>query len=153
MRDAHAGNVKLSYALREKLLTNQKTKSIYMVCGNKNYKNKVEPQVEDCPLTFGDIILQKKSQQKYLGDMLDEQGLAASVETTVKSSEWKTKRGVYELRSVCYDFRAQILGSMTGALALWETCILSSLLTNCGTWVGIREDWWTDAFVDQLVEP
>lgn len=37
-------------------------------------------------------------------------------------------------------YRAQILGGMTGALALWETCILSSFLTNCGTWVGIRED-------------
>ena len=91
--------------------------------GNKNFKKKVEQEVEDCPLTLGDIILQKKSQQKYLGDMLDERGLAASVETTVKSREGKTKRGIYELRSVCYDFRAQILGGMTGALALWETCI------------------------------
>ena len=108
--------------------------------GNKNFKKKMEQEVEDCPLTLGDIILQKKSQQKYLGDMLDERGLAASVETTVKSREGKTKRGIYELRSVCYDFRAQILGGMTGALALWETCILSSLLTNCGTWMDIKEN-------------
>ena len=71
---------------------------------------------------------------------MDERGLAASVDATVKSREGKTKRGIYELRSVCYDFRAQILGGMTGALALWETCILSSLLTNCGTWMDIKEN-------------
>ena len=140
VRQAQAGHVKLNYAMKEKLLDFHETKSIYMVYGNQNYKKQVEEEVEESPLSLGDIALKKKSQQKYLGDMLDERGLAASVAATVKDREGKTKAGIYELRSVCQDFRIQILGGMVGALALWETCVLSSLLTNCGTWIDIKEE-------------
>ena len=140
VREAQAGHVKLDYALKEKLLTFHESKSVYMVYGSNKYKMEVEQQIQECPLTLGDITLKQKSQQKYLGDILDDRGLAASAEATVKAREGKTKGGIYELRSVCQDFRMQLLGGMVGALKLWEACILSSLLNNCETWVSITED-------------
>ena len=140
VREAQAGHVKLAYALQEKMLSFHKSKSIYLVYGSKKYHKEVEEQVNETPMTLGDIHLKKKEQQKYLGDILDERGLEASVMATVKAREGKTKGGIYELRSVCQDFRLQLLGGMVGAIALWEACILSSLLTNCGTWTNISEE-------------
>ena len=105
VRKAQAGHIKLDYAIKEKLLTYHKDKSVYMVYGSKKYRQNVEEEVEDNPLTLGDIQLRKKNQQKYLGDILDERGLSASVEATVKDREAKTKGGIYELRAVCQDFR------------------------------------------------
>ena len=55
-------------------------------------------------MTLGDIKLKKKEPQKYLGIILDERRLAASVMATVKAREGKTKGGIYKLRSVCLDF-------------------------------------------------
>ena len=140
VKEAQAGHIKLDYALKEKLLTFHRDKSIYMVYGNKKYKDKVDQEMKENPLTLGDIIMKRKRQQKYLGDILDEGGLAASVEATVKNREAKTKAGIYELKAVCHDFRLQLLGGMEGALALWESCILPSLLSNCGTWIGVKEE-------------
>ena len=76
LREAQAGHVKLDYALKEKLLTFHKDKSVYLVSGSKKYRQKVDKQVEENPLTLGDILLKNKKQQKYLGDILDEQGIS-----------------------------------------------------------------------------
>ena len=140
VKEAQAGHVKLSYALQEKMLTFHKSKSIYQVYGSKKYRDEVKQQIAEFPMTLGEIHLKRSQQQKYLGDILDERGLDASVRATVKAREGKTKAGIYELRSVCQDFRLQLLGGMVGAIALWESCIVSSLLTNCGTWMMIQED-------------
>ena len=58
----------------------------------------------------------------------------------MRAREAKTKGGIYELRVVCQDFRLQLPGGMVGALALRESCILPSLLNNCGTWIGTKEE-------------
>ena len=84
-------------------------------------------------LTLGDILLRKKNQQKYLGDILNERGLSASEDATVKAKGTKTKGAIFELRAVCQDFRLQLLGGIMGSLDLWEACILPSLLNNTRT--------------------
>ena len=135
-----ADGVREAQAGQEKMLSFHKSKSIYLVYGSKKYHKEVEEQVNETPMTPGNIHLKKKEQQKYLGDILDERGLEASVMAAVKAREGKTKGGIYELRWVCHDFCLQLLGGMVGAIVLWEECILSSLLTNCGTWTNISEE-------------
>ena len=45
------------------------------------------------PVTLGNITMKEKFTDKYLGDILNSSGLSASVESTVKGREAKT-RGV-----------------------------------------------------------
>ena len=54
------GHVKLAYALQEKMLSFHKSKSIYLVYGSKKYHKEVEEQVNETPMTLGDIHLKKK---------------------------------------------------------------------------------------------
>ena len=44
---------------------------------------------------------------------------------------------MYEAKAIIEDFRMQAMGGMAGSWHLWETAINPSLLTNCGSWVGI----------------
>ena len=52
----------------------------------------------------------------------------------------KTKGSIYELRALFEDFRMQAVGGMKAGIDLYESCIVSSLLTNCGTWTEITEE-------------
>ena len=51
----------------------------------------------------------------------------------------EVKGSINELRSLVKDFRMQVVGGMTAAIDLYESCIVSSLLTNSGTWTEIRD--------------
>ena len=137
VRKTKAGLAKLDFAMKEKLLNCHKKKSVYMVYGSSKYKKEVDEQLKEDPLMLGDIVLKNVKSQKYLGDILHEDGLAASVAATVRDREGRIKGSIYELRAVCSDFRMQILGGMVGAINVWEAAILPSLLNNSGTWMDI----------------
>lgn len=84
-------------------------------------------------------VLEERNEEKYLGDILNSQGLAASVESTVKQREAKVKGSIYELRAIVEDFRMQVIGGIESAIDLYESCIVPSLLANCSTWTEIKE--------------
>ena len=62
-------------------------KSVYMVYASKKYREKVEEQVKENPLSLGNIILRQKTQQKYLGD----QGTISQCGSHCEGREAKTK--------------------------------------------------------------
>ena len=88
---------------------------------------------------LGKIVMKEKLQEKYLGDILDSNGLKESVEATIKAREPKIKGSIYELRALTEDYRMQAVGGCQSALDLYESCIIPSLLTNAGTWVDMSE--------------
>ena len=103
-------------------------------------EQRIKLEAEPDPVKIGANILFEKRQAKYLGDVFRSQGLAASVETTVKERSAKIKGSIYELRAVIEDFRMQSVGGMEAAIDLYETCIVSSLIANCATWLDIKKD-------------
>ena len=44
---------------------------------------------------------------------------------------------VFEIKSLCDDFRIQICGGIVGAVHLYESAIVPKLLAHARTWVGI----------------
>ena len=97
-------------------------------------------EAEEDPVLLGNITMNEKMAEKYLGDILHSQGLSASVQATIKAREAKTRGSIYELRSLTEDFRMQSVGACQSALDLYETCIIPSLLSNAGTWVEISDE-------------
>ena len=86
---------------------------------------------------IGAMIIKEKSQEPYLGDMLDSRGLTESVQATIKDREAKVKGSIYELSSIIEDFPMQAVGGMEAAIDLYEACIMPSLLSNGSTWLDI----------------
>jgi hypothetical protein len=90
-------------------------------------------------MILGDLEMKRKTKEKYLGDCLDERGLAASVEETILERVGRVRGAILELTTLCQDFRMEVVGGVRGAIDLWNICIIPSLLNNCGTWTEITE--------------
>ena len=100
---------------------------------------RVEIDVKEAPVMLGKVVLKEKESEAYLGDILSSQGLHASTEASIRLRAAKIKGSIYELRSLVEDFRMQMVGGMTAALDLYESCIVLSLLSNSGTWTDIGD--------------
>ena len=88
------------------------------------------------PLRMGSMEMKRMKNFKYLGDIIDEQGLEESVDAT---GEGKVKGSILELKAVCKDFQVQICGGMIGALDIFNMAICPALLANCGSWINVGE--------------
>jgi hypothetical protein len=136
--DTRAGNIKLASLMEELCLQIHPDKSCYVVCGTKKFKQQVLEETEEEPIMFGKVELKKKAEVTYLGDVVSEDGLSACADATISAREGKVKAAILELKSVCEDYRMDVVGGMLAAIDLFNVCIVSSLLSNSGTWIGIK---------------
>jgi hypothetical protein len=90
----------------------------YMVCGTEGYKEEVKLETEKDPIMFGDIVLKQKSVMKYLGDILIQDGLSASVDATITDREGKVKGSILELNSLSEDSRMDMAAMAMAAIDL-----------------------------------
>ena len=134
-----AGCLKLDYVLRSKQLEAHPTKSGILIFGSEQFKAKAQSEIREAPVMMGKIIMKEKINEAYLGDILCSEGLRASTEASIRARVAKVKGSIYELRSIIEDFRMQVVGGMKAAIELYESCIVSSLLTNSGTWTDITD--------------
>ena len=110
------------------------TKSGYLIFGSEQYKAKAQYEAKEAPVMLGKISLKEKTSEAYLGDILSSEGLRASTEASIRDRVGKVKGSIYKLRSLTEYFRMQVVDEMRAAIDLFESCIVSSLLTNSGTW-------------------
>ena len=134
-----AGNVKQDCVLRQKQLEAHPTKSCYLIFGSEQFKAKAKHECAEKPVMLGKIQMKEKQSEFYLGDVLCSEGLTASIQATIQDRTARVKGSIYELRSLVEDFRMQAVGGMMAAIDLYESCIVPSLLTNCGTWTEMTE--------------
>ena len=88
------------------------------------------------PLKFGDFPAKRKISDKYLGQIIHEGGLTASIEATILERTGKVKGAIYLTKTIIETFQMQGIGGMMAARTLWEGAIVPSLLHGAGTWVG-----------------
>ena len=101
------------------------------------------------PLMFDNFKMQRKTEGKYLGHILHEDGLSASVEASVKDRTGRFKGATFEVRSIEEDFAMQTLGGMEVAKILLERALLPSLLYGASSWLGIDKK--TEDKCDDLI--
>ena len=140
VQEVRNGNLKLERMVKEMCLEIHPSKSNYLVIGHPQFKEQVEEETKEDPIMFGEIELKRASCVTYLGDEIHEDGLAASVEATILARRGKVRGAVFGLVSLWGDYRAQVVGGVLGAIKLYEACVVSSLLNNCSTWLGIKEE-------------
>ena len=84
--------------------------------------------------------MKPKSSEKWLGDFIHEEGVAALVAATVKGRSGRTTAAIFEIKSIVDDFRMQRIRGIVAAFELWEKAIIPSLLNNAETWTEISEE-------------
>ena len=150
VREAQAHMTKLAYMFEDKGLEAHPDKTCYLVIkGNKKDVKKTEDELKMNPIVFGHFVMERKKEDKYLGQVLHEDGLAASVDATVASRAGKFKGAMFEIRSVIEEFSMQAMGGMMAAKTLLERALLPSLLSGCCNWTGIRKK--TEEDIDDLI--
>ena len=78
--------------------------------------------------------MKSKSEEKWLGDILSDQGLEKSVEATINSRFGKIQTAIFELKVVLEDLRMQVIGGLKCGMDIWELALIPSLTNNSGTW-------------------
>ena len=131
-----AGMTKLAAMLGARGLEAHEEKTGYILYGAPAFKEKVEEELEVTPLTFGTFKVKRKDKDKYLGQVLHQDGLAMSVRATIEERTSKVKGAIYTVASLLETFELQAMGGLMAAKYLWEGAIVPSLLAGAGTWVG-----------------
>ena len=123
--------------LGERGLQAHPEKTGYIVVGKKDFKEEVEKEQEVVKLKFGEFNVTRKEKDKYLGQVLHEDGLAKCVEATIQERSGKVKGAIHTMASLLDTYEMRAMGGLMAAKYIWEGAIVPSLLSGAGTWVGI----------------
>ena len=76
--------------------------------------------------------------EKYLGDMISEDGLGESAHATVLGRKGQTVMAIIEITSVVNDCRVTSVGGLVAGIQIWESSVIPFLINNCETWVELK---------------
>ena len=89
-------------------------------------------------LSIGKNLIKAKTQDKYLGDILNEGGLAQSMKETISDRYAKAFNSIREIGAVINDFKINAIGGLKAGLDIFEMVVVPSVLNNSDTWAGIE---------------
>ena len=96
VREANAHMTKLGFMFEDKGLKAHPDKTCYIVVkGNKKDVMRIEMELEINPIRFNKFTMSRKMKDKYLGQIIHEDGLAASAAATVEDRACKFKGAVF----------------------------------------------------------
>ena len=150
VKEAQAHMIKLGYMFQDKGLEAHPDKTGYIAFkGSKESMVKIEKELKVNPIMFEKFSMNRRTKDKYLGQILHEDGLAASAAATVEDRAGRFKGAVFEIRSVIEEFSMQCMGGMMAAKILLERALLPSLLSSCCNWTGVKKK--TEEECDELI--
>ena len=125
---ARNGNKRMDMLAKTKALELHPDKTCFVVFGEGEKLRDLEEDIEKNPIYCGEFVTKRKATERYLGDRLNGDGLAESVQSTVTERSGGTKAAIFEIRSIISDLRLQWVGGLLPAYDLFEMSVLSSLL-------------------------
>ena len=137
LESAQMGNDKMEAMAESKLLNYNLDKSCFIIVGKIKARLEMQKQLQNCPLMLCGASMKEEKHAKYLGDWISCDGLADSVNVTVKKRKGLVTLSIYEIRAVIDDCRSQVCGGLTAGLDIWELAVLPKLLYNSDCWQDI----------------
>ena len=137
IKEANEASRKVNAVMKKLNLKLNKEKSVALFMDSKKQREEIQSEVETNPLVCGNLDMNIKESEKWLGQQLATGGLSDSVAATVAAREGKIKGAALEIVAIVNDWRSEAAGGMEVALTMWEACILPSHLQGAGTWVQI----------------
>ena len=92
---AQNGNLRIETVMKTKQLEIHPDKSCYLLTAGKENYRKIQEEIDKNPLTYDNFVIKKKLQQKWLGDIIHEDGPAASHHATVVERRGRTTAAIF----------------------------------------------------------
>ena len=134
---ARKASSKINLVMKKHALKLNKDKSVLIIMGSKAQKKIILDELENNPIMCGEVKMNVKEADKWLGQQISSGGLAESVAATVAAREAKIRGAALEIANIVNDWRSEAAGGMNTAILLWEACIVPSLLQGASTWVEV----------------
>ena len=83
LNQARRGAAIIGETLAKKKLKSNQTKSRYVLLGSEEFKAKTRQEAKEAPVMMGSHIMEESPEEKYLGDQIHTDGLAASILSTI----------------------------------------------------------------------
>ena len=133
---AQKGNIIMNAAMKRKQLELNVDKCCVIIF-DKISKSKATRETINKKglLTIGKHMIKAKPQDKYLGDILNEGGLAQSMKETVNDRYGKAFNTIKEIGAVINDFRINAIGGLKAGLDIFEMVVVPSVINNSDNWV------------------
>ena len=137
---ARTGIRRIEIIMKLKQLSLNVKKSSYIVCQNSSKSQEIKDDLLRNPILYDKIPIKEKLSEKYLGDMIDGGGLAASVDSTISERYGRIYTSILEVKVILEDYRSSTAGGIRAGIMLWEMAIIPSLLNNSETWIFMSEE-------------
>ena len=130
---------RLDTALKNKLLSVNYSKSKNLIIGSKKFRQKTLKDLQSNPIVMGGEVLEHASQEKYLGDVIDEEGCEASITATIKGRINKLYSKCEDIVKISENPLMASLGNARTPFKLFESEVIPALLFNAESWIGFNE--------------
>ena len=90
-------------------------------------------------MEMGGVRILHSSQEKYLGDIIDERGCKESITATIKGRISKLISKTEEIIQLTNHPAMGGIGGANIAFKLYEAMIIPALLHNCESWISIDD--------------
>ena len=134
------GDVVLSPALFQDDVSRLCLDPVAAQMGNDKMEAMAETKLLDFNMDKSCYIVIGKGKDKYLGDQISCDGLAASVAATIDKRGGKVIKATFEIRAIIDDCRSHVVGGITAGLDIWEMAVVPYLLNNFESWTSISEE-------------
>ena len=121
----------------EKGLTAHEAKTNYVNVGTKRYREEMEREAAKNLVSFVKIVCKPSSSEMYLGEVLHSLRLEAGVVATIDKRLGKVRGAMYKMKALIEGFRLKAITGMEEAWIMWERSILTTLISGCGSGIGI----------------
>ena len=104
-----------------------------------NYRKQTLEELKIEPMKIGGLIIEHAVNEKYLGDYVSELGCKQSIDDTIK---YRMKKLTSKVNDIMLLADAPLMGadgSSSTAIKLFEAQVMTGLLFNCESWIGITD--------------
>ena len=138
---AQKGNKLIETAMNRKQLSLNIEKCSLLVFDKKcRVKSIREATNQGKHLNICDQVIKAKDKDNYLGDVLHEEGLSKSIQSTIDNRYGRTFMAIIEVAAILKDYRIDSIGGIIAGLEIFNLAIIPSLLNNAETWTEMNKE-------------
>ena len=89
LKQAREGCEKIDDTLKKKLLSVNYDKSKYLLVGSNKFRKSIKKKLQKNPMAMGGVEIGHSEKEKYLGDIINENGCTESIWDTIKERKRK----------------------------------------------------------------
>ena len=129
----------ISECIKSKQLLLNTGKCKVLVVGKFEAAGELRRNLKNDPIRMNGEVVESVDVEKYLGDDLKSTGVAESATSTIERRLREVAGPICEVIALAHDCRSAYIGPVHLAVTLWESIIVSKVITNASSWIRLSE--------------